>query len=1072
MSPDDGLAHEARGPIAYMARNGVAANLLMCFIVAAGLVSMSGLVQEAFPTVSLDAVEVSVAYPGATPHEVEESIVVKLEEQIAALEGVNEVTSVAAEGLASVVAELKTGVDVGRALDDVESAVGRIQTLPARAERPEIREMTNRQSVIRLVVYGDVPERALKELAYRIEDGIAALPEVSYVETSGVRSYEISIEVPLHRLRALSLTLEDISDAVRRGSLDLSAGRIETREAQVRVRTTGLRYDQQDFEDLVVLSRADGTAVRLGDVAEVRDGFQDIDLIVRYNGQRAAFVEVYRSSDEQVMEVVAAVEEHLEGQVIPSLPAGVSVEIWNNDAEVYQSRLDLLLENGALGLLLVLTALALFLEIRLAVWVAAGIGISFLGALAGALAFDVSINTISLFAFILAVGIVVDDAIVVAENVHAERQKGTPGVAAAIRGVQRVRRPLIFAVLTTVGAFAPLLLLPGPIGAMMRPLSIILISVLLVSLVESLLILPRHLAHLPGPDRQPANIVERFFARVQGAVDKGLRWFVDGPLDLGLRLATGQPAVVIAAGLGAIILSIALLASGTVGVIFIETVESDIVTANLVMPDGTPARRTGELAGELEAAGHRAIERLSRDRPAEAADLLTGVNLAVGARARTLGGSIDQEPSLNPQANIAAVEFRLLAAEQRAISAETFVQAWREEAGVIPEARSLTFGANLLDLGFPVHVELSHPDPDRLGPVAASLVSGLRELEGVFDVRSDHASGVQELQIELRPAARTLGLTLDALARQVRAAFFGDEALRVQRGREDVRVYVRLPPAERDTIADVEGYLIRTPGGGEVPLSQVAIVSTGRSPSSIRRKDGRRIVTVTADVDAAVITGGEATGILTSTVLPRLVNAHPGLTYALGGQQQQQAESFGALNRGLILALLAIYALLAIPFGSYTIPLIVMAAIPFGIVGAILGHLIMGIGLSATSMWGIIGLTGVVVNDSLVMIDFICERLGKGVPVKAAIREGAKGRFRPILLTSLTTFLGFAPLIFERSIQAQFLSPLGVSLGFGLIFATAILMLIVPALATVHFQLATSRSVAGRAVAAASVGAG
>ena len=442
---------------------------------------------------------------------------------------------------------------------------------------------------------------------------------------------------------------------------------------------------------------------------------------------------------------------------------------------------------------------------------------------------------------------------------------------------------------------------------------------------------------------------------------------------------------------------------------------------------------------------------MSRDRPAGAAELLTGVNLAVGARARTLGGSIDQEPTLNPQANIAAVEFRLLAAEQRDISAETFVQAWRDEAGSIPDARSLTFGANLLDLGFPVQIELSHPDADRLGPAAASVVAGLRELEGVVDVRSDHASGVQELRIELRPAARTLGLTLDALARQVRAAFFGDEALRVQRGREDVRVYVRLPAAERDTIADVESYLIRTPGGGEVPLSQVAMVSMGRSPASIRRKDAQRIVTVTADVDAAVITGGEATGVLTSTVLPELVNAHPGLTYALGGQQQQQAESFGALNRGLILALLAIYALLAIPFGSYTMPLLVMAAIPFGIVGAILGHLVMGIGLSATSMWGIIGLTGVVVNDSLVMIDFICERLDKGAPVKTAIVEGAKGRFRPIMLTSVTTFLGFAPLIFERSIQAQFLSPLGVSLGFGLLFATAILMLIVPALATVYF---------------------
>ena len=1061
------MTPEPRGPIAYMAANGVAANFLMFFIVAAGLLSLPGLVQEPFPTVSLDAIEISVPYPGATPNEVEESIVVRIEEQVGTLDGVDEVTSVAAEGLASVVVELETGTDAGRALDEVEAAVGRIQTLPARAERPRIREMTNRQSVLRLVVYGDVRERALKELAYGLEDGLAALPRVSHVETSGVRGYEVSIEVPLHRLRALGLTHADISDAVRAGSLDLSAGRLETRDAQVRVRTTGRRYDQHDFEEIVVLSRADGTAVRLGDIATVSDGFADTDLIVRYNGQPAAFVEVYRSSGEQVMEVVAAVEEHLERQVVPSLPAGVAVEIWNNDAEVYESRVDLLLENGALGLLLVLAALALFLQIRLAAWVAAGIGISFVGALAVALAFDVSINTISLFAFILAVGIVVDDAIVVAENVHAERRRGTPALAAAIRGARRVERPLIFAVLTTVGAFAPLLLIPGPIGAMMRPLSIILIGVLLVSLIESLLVLPNHLSHLPDPALPPANAVERFFSRIQGRVDGGLRWFIEGPLDRGLRLATGEPAVVIAGGVAAAILCAGLVGSGTVPVIFIEDVESDIVTASLVMPEGTPARRTAELARELEAAGHRAIAQLSSGRSDGAPDLLTGVNLTVGARARTLGGSIEQTPDQNPQANVAAVEFRLLGAEARDISAETFAQVWRERAGPVPDARSLTFAADLLDLGVPVQVELAHPEPGRLGPIAESVVDSLRGLEGVFDVRSDHASGVQELQIALRPEARTLGLTLDALARQVRAGFFGEEALRVQRGREDVRVYVRLPPEDRDTIADVEDYLIRTPGRADVPLSRVAAVSMGESPSSIRRKAGRRIVTVTADVDDGVITGGEATGVLTASVFPELENANPGLTFAVGGQQQQQAESFEGLTRGLLLALLAIYALLAIPFGSYTMPLLVMAAIPFGLVGAVLGHLVMGIGLSATSMWGVIGLTGVVVNDSLMMIDFICERLRRGAPVRTAVIDGAKRRFRPIMLTSMTTFLGFAPLIFERSIQAQFLSPLGVSLGFGLVFATAILMLVVPALATVYFGVTMSRTAMSGPVATA-----
>ncbi len=1054
MSSDDGLATDSRGAIAYMARNGVAANLLMFFIVAGGLVSMNGLVQEAFPVLSFESIEVSVPYPGATPGEVEESIVLKIEERIAALDGVREISAVATEGHASVMASLKSGTDISRALDDIESAVGRIETLPARAERPDVRQMTNRQSVIRLVLYGDVPERTLKELAYRTEDEIAALPGVSYVETSGVRSYEISIEIPLRRLRALGLTLEDVSEAVRRGSLDLSAGSIETRDTEVRVRTSGQRYHQHDFEEIVVLSRSDGTVVRLGDIAAVHDDFQAVDLITRYQGRRAAFVEVYRAAGEQVLDVAAAVEEHLEQHVAPSLPAGVAADIWNNDAEVYEGRLALLLKNGFLGLLLVLLALALFLEIRLALWVAVGIGISFIGALAAALAFDVSINTISLFAFILGVGIVVDDAIVVAEHVHAERNRGTPGVVAAIRGAQRIQKPVVFAVLTTVAAFSPLLFLPGPLGTVMGAIPVILISVLVISLIESLLVLPHHLSNLPGPEWKPTNAADRALRSIQSRVDRTLKRFVDGPLDRALQLATGHPHVVISGALGMIIVSVALIPAGIIGVIFTQAVESDIVTASLEMPEGTPAQRTGELAGNIEAAGRRAIERLSAGRPEGAEPLLTGVNLAVGMKARPLGGAIAQEPSLNPQANIGAVEFKLLEAQRRDVSSGVFVQAWRDEVGVVPEARSLTFSADLLDLGFPVQVQLSHPDPERLGPIGDAVVARLREFEGVFDVQSDHEAGLQEIEIELRPEAHTLGVTLDALARQVRSAFFGDEALRVQRGREDVRVYVRLPEEERDAIADVERYLIRTPTGAEVPLSRVAAVGLGSSPSSIRRRDGQRVVTVTADVDPTVVTGGEVTAALAGTILPELANVHPGLSHTFGGEQQQQLESFDALGRSFLLALLAIYALLAIPFGSYTKPLIVMAVIPFGIIGAILGHLIMGLSWSITSTWGMIGLTGVVVNDSLVMIDFINERLRQGAPVRTAIIDGAKVRFRPIFLTSLTTFLGFAPLIFERSVQAQFLAPLGVSVGFGIVFATGILMLVVPALATVYFHAA------------------
>ena len=1051
---------EARGPIAYMARNGVAANLLMFFILAAGFFSLRGLVQEVVPEISLDQVVISVPYPGATPDEIEESILRKIEERIEGVDNVKEIRSTAAEGRGSVTVALQLGADVARALDDVKAQVDRIQTFPAGAERPEVSELTNRQSVIRLVLFGDVGERTLKELAYRTDDALAELPVVSHVETTGVRDYEISIEVPLHRLRALGLTLRDVANAVRAGSLDLSAGSIDTRDEEVRIRTTGQKYTQHDFEEIIVVSRVDGTVVRLGDIAEVRDGFRDVDLITRYKGQPAVYVEVFRTADEKVLDIVAAVERHLEDEVLPSLPAGVQLEVWENSGQILESRLGLLVKNGLIGLALVLLSLTLFLDLRLAFWVAVGIAVSFVGTFAVMYWLGVSINMMTLFAFILAVGIVVDDAVVVGENIHAEREKGRAGVDASIRGTRRITGPVIFAVLTTVVAFCPLFFVPSTLGRMMAMLPVVVISVLLFSLVESLLVLPNHLSHTPDPGRRHRPLHHRV-ARVQRSVDRGLKRFIAGPLDRSLRVATSQPGLVIASGVALTILSVATVPAGLIRVNFIPAVEADLVTATLEMPEGTPADRTSEMADQVEAAGYRAIARLSAE---GAGSLLEGVNLTVGQEARQMGIAGPAGGDADPRANLAAVEFKLVSAELRDISAADFQQAWRDELGPLPEARALNIAADLLDFGFPVHVELAHPDPARLTSISDSLMGRLRTFEGVFDVRADQDRGLREIQLDLRPEARTLGVTLDALARQVRSAFFGDEAARVQRGREEVRVYVRLPEEERNAITDVEDYLVRTPMGGEVPLDRVASVRLGSSPTMIRRTDGERVITVTADIDGEVVTGGEVTEQLAATVLPRLAARDPDLSYGFGGEQQEQVESFGALASGFALALLAIYALLAIPFGSYTRPLIVMAAIPFGIIGAIGGHLLLGLPMSMMSLFGVIGLSGVVVNDSLVMIDFINHRLRQGMPGKEAIIDGAKARFRPILLTSVTTFLGVAPLVFETSLQAQFLVPMAASLGFGILFATAVLMMIVPALTMVHHRLVERRSAAPAAV--------
>ncbi len=1052
------------GPIAWMARNGVAANLLMVGILAAGLLSLGTLDQEVLPEHSLHRIQVSVAYPGASPVEVDESIVSRIEERIRSIEGVRSVASVASEGLGSVVAELAGSADAGRALDEIKAVVDGIRTFPAGAERPAVAEMTSRRPIMRIALYGDVQERTLKELAQSVEDELSALPAVSQVRTSSVRDYEISIEVPTARLNALDLTLPDVAAAVRSGTVELSAGSIDTPDERVRIRTAGRSYSQHDFENIIVLARDDGTTVRLGDIAEVRDGFAEGGLVSRYNGQPAAFIEVYRTADQRVLDISEAVERQLRESVAPGLPRGVRVDIWSNDADPLAARLGLMLKNGFLGLLLVVGVLTLFLELRLAFWVAAGIAVSFIGTLAVMAALGVSINLTSLFAFILAVGIVVDDAVVVGENIAAERERGHGGLAAAIRGTRRVRGPVIFGVLTTVAAFLPLFFVPSSVGAMAEAVPVIVISVLLFSLVESLLVLPNHLSRLSAGGASGAGrpggaggaggaggpAADGFHRRAQASVNRALERFVNGPLDRLLRFATARPGIVLATGAGMLIVTIAMVPAGIVGVAFTPTVEGDLVTATLEMPEGTPRARTSAMAQELEDAGRLAVDRLSTGPSGGADPLLTGVAVTLGGEPATLGSAIVNAggaPESGPRAHVATVQLRLLDAQRRTITASALLQAWREESAEIAGYRSLSFSANLVDLGRPVHVELAHPDPVRLTAAADTVTALLRGWRDVFDVRSDREQGVREIQLDLKPEARTLGLTLDDLARQVRAAFFGEEVVRLQRGREEVRVYARLPERERDAIADLETYRVRTPAGGTVHLGRVAAARFGNSPVVIRRQDGSRVATVTADAQAGT---AQAAIQQLDAALQEMSARDPGLAHAFAGERQEVSESMGALGAGFALALLVIYALLAIPFRSYVRPLIVMAAIPFGLVGAVLGHLLLGFEIAATSIFGFVGLSGVVVNDSIVMIDFITERRRAGMPVRDAIIGGAKARFRPIFLTSLTTFLGVAPLILEQDLQARFLIPMAASLGFGIIAATGVLMVIVPALATLQ----------------------
>ena len=1041
-----------KNAIAWMVRNRVAANLLMVLILLVGAVSFTNVVQEVFPEASLDMIQVRVEYLGASPEEVEEGVVRRVEEQIESVDGIDRISSVAAENVGVVTAQLKLGTDVAKALDDIKAEIDRITTFPDEAEQPEVQELTSRRQVIQLAVHGQASERTLKELANRIKDDLTALPLISYMRIDGVRDYEISIEVSEATLRAYGLRLSDVSFAVRRGSLDLPGGSVETQGEEILIRTKGQNYTAKDFEEIIVLARPDGTTIRLGDLATVHDGFEDADLITRFEGEPAVLLSVFRTSDERVLDIIEEINSYL-GTLRSTLPEGIEIDVWQDQGRLLQSRLDLLIRNGRVGLLLVILALALFLNIRLAFWTSVGLFLSFIGVFAVMVYLGVSINLLSLFAFILAIGIVVDDAIVIGENIFAEQERGKSPVEAAIQGAKRLFVPVSFAVFTTIVAFSPLLFVPGQIGKFMRNIPIIVIAVLAFSLIESLFILPAHLSHVKiNSDKKPGRILG-FIERIQNAFSRLLRRFIEGPLDRALGFSVRHYGLVIVTAISMILLSAGLVAGGLIKFSFLPDIEGENVIARIEMPQGTTAEQTRRVAVFIEERGRETIAELQAALPDDHPPLVKNVFSIVGEQPSLSATPLNADLTNLIQSNVAEVNFELLEAEERDLSAVAVEQAWREKVGVMPGVKSLSFQSAIFSLGSPVQAELSAPTPEMLDQAVERFKAELSQFAGVFDVEDDRELGKREVQLALLPQARTLGVSLDDMARQVRSAFYGDEALRVQRGRDDIRVMVRLPKDERNALADLQNLRIRTPTGAEIPLAEVAEASFGFGPSAIQRRDRRRVTTVTADVDEDVVAADDVIGNLEAEIIPAMQQDYPGLRVSFEGEQQQQTDALAALGRGFVIALFIIYALLAIPFRSYVQPFVIMAAIPFGFIGAVMGHLAMGLSMGILSMFGVIGLSGVVVNDSLVLIDFINERRRAGIPMADAIREGGKVRFRPILLTSLTTFLGVLPLILEKSLQAQFLIPMAVSLGFGILFATVILMVLVPALTMLNYEM-------------------
>ena len=1023
-----------RGPLGWMTNNTVAANILMFVLLAGGAIKAYDIKQEVFPEFDLETIVVNVPYPGASPEEVEQGVVLAVEESVRSIDGVKKVTSTATEGFGVSTVELLLGTDTDQALNEIKAAVDRITSFPENIERPTVFMARLQSQVTSLVFYGDQSEKALKDIAERAREELLQDERITVIEIDGVRPLEISVEVAQEDLRRYHLTIDQVAGVIRQASVELPGGGIKTAGGEVLVRTAERRDTGQELEAVALLSLPDGTTVHLGDIANVVDGFAETDQETTYNGQRAVMLNVFRVGEQTPIDVSNAVREYI-AAAKDTLPPGVQVAEWFDRSDFYKERRDLLYRNAMMGLVLVLLVLGVFLEIRLAFWVTMGIPISFVGALLFLPMTDVSINMISMFAFILVLGMVVDDAIIVGESIYRWRQKGLSRLEAAVQGVREVAVPVTFAIITTVIAYLPMLFVPGIMGKFFRVIPIVVIIVLIMSLVESLLILPAHLAQSQPSQRGIFGWINTQQQRFSRVLERHIQRFYVPMVTAAVRRRYLTMCVCFAVFFA----TIGLVAGGRVAFEFMPSVDSDVIQVQAEMPYGTAIERTREVQERLVSAAEELLEEYGGED-----QLSKGIysNLGSGIFLGGPGGP----PTGSSGSHLTGAAVYLVPTDLRDFTASDFTRAWRKQVGEIPGIDRLRFQYSTgPGSGTPINIELSHPNMDRLRAAATDLAVRLQDFAGTYDVDDGFTDGKEQLDIELTAEGRALGLTELELARQIRSAFFGAEAVRQQRGRDELRVYVRLPRDERKSEYNIEEMIVRTPQGGEIPLSRAAHIDRGSSYTQIKRIDGRRAVSVTSEVDTAVANAEQIMNNLTTEVLPELLAAHPGVQFGLGGDALEQRDAMGSLFVGLGMAVLGIFGVLAIVFRSYMQPVVVLLAVPFGIVGAVIGHIVMGFNLSFMSMMGIVALSGVVVNDSLVLIDAVNRLRVTGMPMLDSVIAGGAVRFRPIILTSLTTFFGLAPMILETSVQARFLIPMAISLGFGIIFATLITLLLVPA---------------------------
>ncbi len=1018
-------AKRERGPIAWMAQHPVASNLLMLLLVAGGLLSSQVIRRELMPDVSFDSLVVWVPYPGATPSQVEDGVAIPIEQALLGVDGVASVSVSVEAGWTWMRAEVEDGADIGQTLDAVKSAIDRLQTLPSGIERPAVSIMERDETVSSLVLHGPASLSDLRTVAEQVRDDLLALPEISKVRVHGIPEPQIHIEVAEEVLRRHGLAIQDVADAVRGAAVEIPGGRLEVDSGDILLHVDQRKERAFEFEDIVVLSRTDGTSLRLRNIASVRDGVEDSSWGSFYNGAPAARIAVYRVGDQRPLAIAEAVQAYRQRK---ALPEGLTLSLWEDRSEAYASRIDLLRRNALIGLGLMLLLLGLFLEPGLAFWVTLGIPVSFLGALCLLPGLGVSVNMISLFGFIVALGIVVDDAIVVGEAVHKHRQDGLSRAAAALAGAREVAHPVTFSVITTVVAFIPIALLPSEYGRFFVFIPAVVIPVFLVSLLESLFVLPAHLSSrrrlrlpdfLEAPQRRFSLGLERFVERVYApSLDAALRFW---PSTLAVSVAT-------------LMLAYGVWMGGHVRFDFFPKIEKDVAMAGIQYPVGTPNEQTAEAMAHMTASARAVAEEV--DGP-----LVRGILATRGHGFRVKGGGSQWG------SHVGTVAVQLMPMGERPISTKAFSKRWRKEVGRIPGADNVAFqysssfaGAGALD------VELGHPDSQVLEMAAERLAELMAGVEGIVDVDGGTGEGRGQLDFELTTVGRDAGLTYADFARQLRNHFYGAEVLRLIRGQSELKVFVRRPLEERRSEHDLQQMMVRLPEGGMMALRDAVDIERESAPSRLKRRDGRRIISVSADVVNAKMTADEAMALLAEELLPRIQAEFPGVDWSFGREKEKQDETLSALQVGALVTLLAMFALLAVASRSYLQPLLVVAAVPFGMVGALAGHLLLGLDLSLVSVLGMVALAGIVVNDSLVLVAAVNDARAAGMGILPAVRAGARRRFRPIVLTSLTTFFGLTPMIFETSEQARFLSPMAVSLGFGVLFVTVFALYVVPVL--------------------------